>query len=285
MAGNRDNYKTEIIHFTSIDGTRLVGDYVFPADVEVKGAAILLHGIPSSRNEGGFYTRIAEGFASKGIASFRFDFRYMGESESGREQDMTLENWAEDIESAFCILKKKVKNVPFFGVGTSCGGGVLLKWIQDYNRADDISRLFFCCPVTDYFYEATGYRREDAVSAIDFIENQLNSFGYVSGRDAKYARGFCEDALLFDVDEACQNYNKPIFVYHGDLDKNVPIELAIDFSKNENVDLIVIENAGHGFGLSSEYVAENDLSDEFRIETLLKRQNEIMNDIIAKIIE
>jgi predicted alpha/beta hydrolase len=52
-------------------------------------AAVLVHGQGVTREEGGFFTRLAAGSADTGIASLRFDLHGHGESE-GRQEELTL---------------------------------------------------------------------------------------------------------------------------------------------------------------------------------------------------
>jgi predicted alpha/beta hydrolase len=72
---------------TSPDGLHLAGTFLAPVDA--RQGAILVHGGGVTREEGGFFTRLAAGLAETGVASLRFDLRGHGESE-GRQEDLTL---------------------------------------------------------------------------------------------------------------------------------------------------------------------------------------------------
>ena len=61
------------------DGLHLSGTLVLPDSAHQ--AAVLVHGGGVTREEGGFFTRLAAGLADAGIASLRFDLRGHGESE------------------------------------------------------------------------------------------------------------------------------------------------------------------------------------------------------------
>lgn len=66
----------------TLDGLRLVGTLVVP-DVTTGRAVVLVHGGGVTREEGGFFTRLAAGLADAGMASLRFDLRGHGESVCG----------------------------------------------------------------------------------------------------------------------------------------------------------------------------------------------------------
>src|SRR5438105_2980444 len=93
---------TAEVTFRSLDGLHLAGTVVVPAG-ELAGAAVLVHGGGVTREEGGFFTRLALGVATAGVASLRFDFRAHGASE-GRQEDVTLAGIVNDIRAAVAQL-------------------------------------------------------------------------------------------------------------------------------------------------------------------------------------
>ncbi|WP_245549096.1 alpha/beta hydrolase [Nocardia exalbida] len=69
----------------TLDGLHLAGTIVTPEQPAAR-AVPLVHGGGVTREEGGFFTRLAAGLADAGFASLRFDLRGHGESE-GRQLD------------------------------------------------------------------------------------------------------------------------------------------------------------------------------------------------------
>jgi len=67
--------------FRTLDGLRLAGTLVDPEDPPV-GAVVLVHGGGVTREEGGFFKRLADGLGEAGLASLRFDLRGHGRSDS-----------------------------------------------------------------------------------------------------------------------------------------------------------------------------------------------------------
>jgi uncharacterized protein len=89
--------QTAILTVRTPDGLHLVGSLVRPDGADQ--AAVLVHGGGMTREEGGFFARLATGLADAGIASLRFDVRGHGESE-GRQEDLTIAGVLADIRAA-----------------------------------------------------------------------------------------------------------------------------------------------------------------------------------------
>lgn len=282
---NEPCYTEEKIFFNSSDGTQLVGMYCY-SKMPPKGFVLLTHGIPSEKDEGGFHKNMAAYFAKGGFDSFRFDFRYMGESEVGSETNLSLKNLICDIESAYKVSSNK-RGVPLrkqFAVGTSCGGGILLKWVNEYNHANEIDKILLCCPVLDYVYECTHKSQNEIANEKEKIYDLLDRVGYVDleGIDAKYGRSFFNDALEFDVQSELLKYGKRISIYHGTKDPSVPFEFAERFAaKNTLVDLVVVDWARHGFGVPFWDKQGNRIPDDIRYKMKMKHQSDVINSIFC----
>src|SRR5438874_2627382 len=69
----------------TLDGLHLAGTLVTPEDPPDR-VVVLVHGGGVTREEGGFFTRLARGLAEAGIASLRYDLRGHGESEGRQEE-------------------------------------------------------------------------------------------------------------------------------------------------------------------------------------------------------
>ncbi|WP_203789617.1 alpha/beta hydrolase, partial [Paractinoplanes rishiriensis] len=85
--------------------------------------AVLVHGGGVTRDEGGYFSRLAEGMSAGGIASLRFDLRGHGESE-GRQEDLTISGVLNDIRAAVAYAQELAPAVPVHLLGASFGGGI-----------------------------------------------------------------------------------------------------------------------------------------------------------------
>ena len=103
--------------FRSMDGLRLRGTVVVPRE-ECMGAAVLVHGGGVTRDEGGFFARLAGGLAAGGIASLRFDLRGHGGSD-GRQEDLTLGGIVNDVRAAVDHLGRLTDRRPTNLIGAS----------------------------------------------------------------------------------------------------------------------------------------------------------------------
>jgi pimeloyl-ACP methyl ester carboxylesterase len=131
--------------FPSLDGLRLSGTFVLPSAVE--GGAVLVHGGGVTREEGGFFTRLADSLADAGIASLRFDLRAHGASE-GRQEDLTLAGIVNDIRAGVGHLNILTGIGPPTLIGASFGGGVSAFFASRYPGR--LRRLVLFNPLLNY---------------------------------------------------------------------------------------------------------------------------------------
>ena len=92
-----------VVKFRTLDGLHLAGTLASP-DQPGDRAVVLVHGGGVTREEGGFFTRLAAGLGAAGVASLRFDLRGHGDSE-GRQEDLTLAAILNDIRAALEWLR------------------------------------------------------------------------------------------------------------------------------------------------------------------------------------
>jgi pimeloyl-ACP methyl ester carboxylesterase len=98
MSDGNGGSGSTLTNFRSPDGLFLKGTYHSPGAPPAAGL-VLVHGGGVTREEGGFFTRMAAGLADRGVASLRFDLRGHGES-GGRQEDLTLSGILNDIHAA-----------------------------------------------------------------------------------------------------------------------------------------------------------------------------------------
>lgn len=228
--------------FNSFDGTKLVGIFEGPLD-GTKGVVLLVHGIPSEKNEWGFYSDMAAELKENGYASFRFDFRCNGESDGGDLKNLTISSMVNDIEAAYLEIRKYT-SAPLYLVGTSCGGGVAIKWLYDYARK--VEHVFLMAPVLNYRYEVFGGKEQLDVTQIRWLQKDG-----VVGEEIPYGIAMVNEAMLFNADFYLQSVPNTITIFHGDSDTVVPYDFSLDAYKKyrSKVDMVTIEGADHGFAV------------------------------------
>jgi len=136
----------QTVGFRSLDGLRLAGTYA--ASVTPPGSvAVLVHGGGVTRDEGGFFARMADGLAAGGVASLRFDLRGHGESE-GRQEDLTISGVLNDIRAAVAHATALAGAVPVHLLGASFGGGICGYYAAQYPGA--LAKLVLINPLINY---------------------------------------------------------------------------------------------------------------------------------------
>lgn len=98
----------------------------------------MVHGGGVTREEGGFFTRLAAGLGEAGVASLQFDLRGHGQSD-GRQQDMTLPAILNDIRVAIAHGQAETGARSVGLLGASFGGGICGYYAA--KRPDEITRL------------------------------------------------------------------------------------------------------------------------------------------------
>lgn len=246
------------INFKSYDGTKLVGIYQAPDSALLKGIFLLIHGIPSEKDEWGFYKDMAAELEAKGYASFRFDFRCNGESDGGNINNLTLSELVNDIDAAYCKLISIAKvSSPIFVIGTSCGGGVTIKWINSFHRK--VNHVFLMAPVLDYNYEIFGTDLNSDVDPSEIIpmnlQEQLNKNGYLD-REIQYGLAMINEARLFNAEAEIRYLSSDIniTIMQGNADTVVPYSKSQHIANifHHKIQLITVPDADHGFAVEGD---------------------------------
>jgi uncharacterized protein len=138
--------KTAPTTFRSPDGLLLSGSFDSP-EASPTSSIVLVHGGGATREEGGFFTRLAASLASRGVASLRFDLRGHGKS-AGQQEDLTLSGVLNDIRAAVGEARRLAGDVPVNILGASFGGGICAYFAAHY--PDDVTRLVLINPLINY---------------------------------------------------------------------------------------------------------------------------------------
>jgi alpha-beta hydrolase superfamily lysophospholipase len=238
--------------FRTLDGLHLAGTIATPG-YPPAAAVLLVHGGGVTREEGGFFTRLADGLADFGLASLRFDLRGHGESE-GAQEELTLSTVLNDIRVALAHLRETTETARVSLLGTSFGGGICGYYAA--KRPAELIRLVLLNPQLDYkkrTIDNPDYWTNDTISDDKALE--LDKTGAIQFKpNLKHGRPFLNEVFWLQPDEAVGEIRTPTLVVHGTADTLVPIdgtrEAITRFTAP--VELVEVDGAQHGFAVDDD---------------------------------
>ena len=198
----------ENISFRNSRGDLLSGVLHVP-EIAPRAAAILCHGMDSSKNSGKLVF-LGEALAARGLLALRFDFAYVGES-SGRFEDLTCSGEVEDLRAAYEFLQTRHSGrIAIFG--SSLGGTVALLFAA---RERDVAALVtLAAPVHPENFP------QRILTAGQLEEWRRRGFIIHNGQRMNVA--LLDDLETIDVPAAARKIRCPVLILHGDADLVVP---------------------------------------------------------------
>jgi alpha-beta hydrolase superfamily lysophospholipase len=235
--------------FRALDGLHLRGTLVTPTNV--RGAAtVLVHGGGVTRDEGGFFTRLADGLASAGSPSLRFDFRGHGESD-GRQEDLTIAGVVNDIRAAVEHVRAETGSGPVSVIGASFGGGIAAFYTSWY--PETVRRLVLFNPLLNYkrrFVDDKPYWHDDHID--EAAGDELATQGFVAHSPSfKLGRPLLNEVFYLEPHRVLPNIATPTLIIHGTGDTFIPVQSSRD-AVNQfggEAKLVEIDGAQHGIAV------------------------------------
>lgn len=250
--------------FRTLDGLYLSGTLATRGASD-QHAVVLVHGGGVTREEGGFFTRLASGLGEAGVASLRFDLRGHGQSE-GEQQDLTLSAMLNDIRVAIAHVRAKTGVQSVSLLGASFGGGICGYYAA--KRSDDVTRLVLLNPQLDYKWrtiDSRSYWSDDYLN--DEAAHQLAEQGYIDFTPTlRHGRAIFNEVFWLKPNEVLGEIVAPTLVVHGTKDTLVPIEssrAAMAQFRAEH-ELVEIEGAQHGFAVHEDPQYRDPQSQEWQ---------------------
>lgn len=239
--------KSTAVHLRTLDGLRLTGTLVTP-EQPIQRAVVLVHGGGVTREEGGFFTRLAAGLADARVASLRFDLRGHGDSE-GRQEELTLAAILNDIRVALTYLADATGQGRISLLGASFAGGVCAYYAARRNA--EVNRLILLNPQLDYKQRtitSRPYWHDDQLD--EETAEQLREQGYLQFTPSlRHGRAILNEVFWFEPLAVLGEITAPTLVVHGTADTFVPVEASRAamslFSAHHR--LVEIEGSQHGF--------------------------------------
>lgn len=223
------------IAFTN-EGLTLWGMLHRPAGEGPHPLVVFLHGFTGQRYEPGWiYVRAARQLARAGVAAYRFDCRFSGESD-GDFRDMTISTEISDAIRAVDLMKSRsdVDSARIGLMGFSMGGTVAAETAA---RREDIRSLCLWSPVSNPLAQFGGRAREMQGDTLDVGPVVLG-------------RGFVDDLPNHAPVEATRRWGGPLRVIHGAADSTVSVASGRAYmdgpGRREIVEVEGAEHAWHG---------------------------------------
>jgi pimeloyl-ACP methyl ester carboxylesterase len=239
---------TSPVTFRSLDGLHLHGTLVTPA-VGSGNPAVLVHGGGVTRDEGGFFTRLALGLAEAGMPSLRFDFRAHGESE-GRQEDLTIAGVVNDIRAAVEHVQATTGSGPVNVIAASFGGGISAFFAARY--PDQVRRLVLLYPLLNYkrrLVDEKPYWTDDHIN--EEAGRELAAQGFLPHSPTfKLGRPLLNEAFYLQPHLVLGEIATPTLLVHGTRDTFIPVDSSqAAASQIRDARLIEIEGAQHGIAV------------------------------------
>lgn len=238
-----------VVTIRTLDGLHLAGTLTSP-DTTAEQAVVLVHGGGVTREEGGFFTRLADGLAATGLASLRFDLRGHGESE-GRQEDLTLAAILNDIRVALAQVREVTDASVVSLLGASFGGGICGYYTA--KRPAEIDRLVLLNPQLNYKWrtiDSRPYWSDDYLN--DEVARQLAENGYIQFTPSlRHGRAVLNEVFWLDMHAVLGEIATPTLIVHGTKDTFVPIESSRQAASQLTAkhQLVEIDGAQHGFAV------------------------------------
>ncbi|GAA0600178.1 alpha/beta hydrolase [Streptomyces crystallinus] len=248
----------------TLDGLHLAGTLVKP-DAHSSRGVVLVHGGGVTREEGGFFSRLATGLAEGGVGSLRFDMRGHGESE-GRQEELTLATILNDIRTAITHLRNATTAREITLLGASFGGGVCAYYAA--KRSADLSRLVLFNPQLDYKWrtiDTRSYWANDSIS--EEAAQQLTEHGFIQFTPTlRHGRPLLNEVFWLHPHQVLGEVRSPTLIVHGTQDTFVPIESSRSAVRDFRApcELVEIDGSQHGFAVHDDPQYLNPRSQEWQ---------------------
>jgi uncharacterized protein len=255
--------QTAITTVRTCDGLHLSGTLVLPDGAGQ--AAVLVHGGGVTREEGGFFARLAAGLAEAGIASLRCDLRGHGDSE-GRQEDLTIAGILADIRAAIAGVCSRVGTDRVTLLGTSFSGGICAYYAAQHPA--ELASLVMLNPLLNYrkrLIDDKPYWRNGQIS--DEAGRELLNQGYlVHSPTFNLSRPLLNEVFYLQPHTVLGDIQAPTLIVHGTKDTFIPVESsrwAVQQLTTEHR-FLKVEGAQHGFAVHDDPSYANPQSQQWQ---------------------
>lgn len=190
--------------------------------------------------------KYAIALAIEGYVVYTYDFcggAIFGKSD-GKFSDMSIDTEKEDLTTIINYVKSKnyIDITKLILFGASQGGFISCLIAAQYQ--EKINKLILIYPALCIPDDA----RKGKMQMIEFDPNNIRET--MKSKIFKFSAKYPESAINIDIFKEIQKISCPLFIVHGNKDKIVDMKYAqkaLEASKNASSDLVILENARHGF--------------------------------------
>ena len=228
--------RSERVSFQNTAGQRLAGRIDYPLTGEPMGFALYAHCFTCTKNLRAI-GRITETLALHGLATLRFDFAGLGDSE-GEFAETNFSSNVEDLVAAAEFLAIE-HEAPEVLIGHSLGGAVVLEGAARIPSARAVVTI--ASPATPE------HIKRHIERDLDLIEQQGEAEVSLAGRPFTIRRQFLTDVEDADLGPAIRALHRPLLVLHSPIDNTVGIDNAAEifgFARHPK-SFIALDGADH----------------------------------------
>jgi pimeloyl-ACP methyl ester carboxylesterase len=228
-----------------------------------------VHGGGVTRDEAGFFTRLADGLVNVGITSLRFDLPGHGESE-GRQEDLSLASVLNAMRAGLDHLRATTAVEVTSLLAASFSGGLAAYYAE--HRADEVHRLVLFNPLLDYkqrFVDQKDFWDGDYLT--DEASAELTKNGFLPHSPSfKLSRALLNEVFWIQPRPLLQSIGSPTLIVHGTKDTFIPVDSSRDAAARLTCEhrLIELDGAQHGFAVHDDPTYANPQSQAWQAEVI-----------------
>lgn len=185
-----------------------------------------------------FADRITTKYKSFGVVCFDWPCHGMD-----ARNKLIAEECLTYLELVTAYVKQEMKAEKVFNYSSSFGAYITLRYFHERGENPFVKTAFRCAAIK--MYDAmTKHITEDEWALLDKGKEILRGHE----RKLRLSKEFYEDLKAHEVfDKDFLEYADDIIMIHGSKDEAAPIETAQEFSENNVIELVTVENADHPF--------------------------------------
>lgn len=212
--------KTEKITFTNKEGHALAGLIGLP-ETNIKAFALFAHCFTCTKNLRAV-TNIVQSLADVGIATLRFDFTGLGQSD-GEFAETNFSSNVADLLAAADFLESSYE-APKLLIGHSLGGTAILQAAQQIESAKAVVTIG-----SPSYAAHVSHLLSDSREA---LEQSGEANVMIGGRSFKMRKQFLDDLAQHQSPTSISSMKKALLIFHSPIDDVVSVENAAELYRH-----------------------------------------------------